>query len=323
ALGCPPARRVEHRDDRHRVLDLVALDHPHDLVERKGAHLDKLRRVGRALDRAQPFREVDVGGLLDDALAGVVRAELHEAVRLVPGLFGQLALHRGFLGFAGLRGAGRHLPEEVAGDIAILPDQDDGLRVEERKHADAAGALHDAVEGRPSVGQRDLILADANPGFLVQERGGESSPRYARQLPTIRHDASTSCRPSGGRTVARAVRARNGGILDRMSLPRAARPLWTATESVRADILREAEGLSQGQADWRPSEKSWSVGEVVHHLILAEVATGKLTTKLTREAEAAGGASGFPADLAAFKPFPAPPPRAADAPEGAWARPGK
>src|SRR5207245_9612446 len=76
-----------------------------------------------------------------------------------------------------------------------------------------------------------------------------------------------------------------------------------------------AEGLSQGQADWRPSEKDWSVGEVMHHLTLAEVATGKLTTKLTREAEAAGASGGFPADLTAFKPFPAPPPGAADAPE--------
>jgi DinB superfamily len=108
-----------------------------------------------------------------------------------------------------------------------------------------------------------------------------------------------------------------------MSLPRPVEALWTELESVRADILREAEGLSQGQADWRPSEKSWSVGEVVHHLILAEVATGKLTTKLTREAEAAGGASGFPADLAVFKPFPAPPPGAADAPEVVWPEPGK
>ena len=75
--------------------------------------------------------------------------------------------------------------------------------------------------------------------------------------------------------------------------------------------LEETRGLSQAQADWRPSEKDWSVGEVVHHLILAEVATGKLTTKLTRDAEASGAARGFPADLTAFKLFPAPPPGAA------------
>ena len=106
-----------------------------------------------------------------------------------------------------------------------------------------------------------------------------------------------------------------------MSLPKPVEALWTELESVRAAILREAEGLSQAQADWRPGEKDWSVGEVVDHLILAEVATGKLTTKLTRAA--AGAAGGFPADLTAFKPFPAPPPGAAEAPEVVWPARGK
>jgi hypothetical protein len=108
-----------------------------------------------------------------------------------------------------------------------------------------------------------------------------------------------------------------------MSLPRPVEALWSELESVRAEILAEAEGLSQRQADWKPSEQDWSVGEVVHHLILAEVATGKLTTKLTREAEASGAVRGFPAELAAFKPFPASPPGAADAPEVVWPERGK
>ena len=82
-----------------------------------------------------------------------------------------------------------------------------------------------------------------------------------------------------------------------MPLPKPVEALWTELQSVRAEILGEAEGLSQGQADWKPSEKEWSVGEVVHHLTLAEIATGKLTTKLTRETEAAGASGGFPADL--------------------------
>jgi hypothetical protein len=108
-----------------------------------------------------------------------------------------------------------------------------------------------------------------------------------------------------------------------MSLPKPVDALWSELQAVRAEILREADGLSQGQADWRPSEKEWSVGEVVHHLTLAEIATGKLTTKLTREAEAAGAAGGFPADLTAFRPFPAPPAGAADAPEVVWPERGK
>jgi len=103
-----------------------------------------------------------------------------------------------------------------------------------------------------------------------------------------------------------------------MSLPRPIEALWTELQSVRAEILGEAEGLSQAQANWKPSEKDWSVGEVVHHLILAEVATGKLTTKLTREAEAAGALAGFPADLTALPPFPAAPAGAANAPEVVW-----
>ena len=109
-----------------------------------------------------------------------------------------------------------------------------------------------------------------------------------------------------------------------MPLPKPVEALWTELESVRAEILREADGLSQGQADWKPSEKDWSVGEVVDHLILAEVATGKLTTKLTREAEAAGAPRGFPADLTAFKPFPAlAGAGAADAPAVVWPARGK
>jgi hypothetical protein len=108
-----------------------------------------------------------------------------------------------------------------------------------------------------------------------------------------------------------------------MSLPKPVEALWSELQAVRAEILAEAEGLSQRQADWKPSERDWSVGEVVHHLTLAEVATGKLTTKLTREAEAAGASRGFPADLTAFKPFPAPPPGPADAPEVVWPERGK
>ena len=46
------------------------------------------------------------------------------------------------------------------------------------------------------------------------------------------------------------------------------------------EILKETEGLSQTQADWRPAEQEWSVGEILHHLTLAEVGTGKLTSKL-------------------------------------------
>jgi DinB superfamily len=108
-----------------------------------------------------------------------------------------------------------------------------------------------------------------------------------------------------------------------MSLPKPVQVLWDALQSARAEVLSEVEGLSQAQADWRPGERDWSVGEVVHHLTIAEIATGKLTTKLTREAEAAGRLAPFPADLAKFAPLPASPAEAAEAPPVVWPERGK
>ena len=73
-------------------------------------------------------------------------------------------------------------------------------------------------------------------------------------------------------------------------LPPALDAVARELEAVRAELLQEAEGLSQGQADWRPSADDWSVGEILHHLTLAEINTGKLTSKLLKE----GGARRLP-----------------------------
>ena len=108
-----------------------------------------------------------------------------------------------------------------------------------------------------------------------------------------------------------------------MTLPRPIAVLWDDLEAVRADVLREVEGLSQAQADWKPSAADWSLGEIVHHLTISEVATGKLTTKLTREAESRGERGGFPADLTAFAPLPPWPPGPAEAPPVVWPEHGK
>jgi hypothetical protein len=97
-----------------------------------------------------------------------------------------------------------------------------------------------------------------------------------------------------------------------MALPPPLEAIWREMEAVRGDVLREADGLSQAQADWRPSERDWSAGEIVHHLTLAEVATGKLTSKLLKEA--AGSLQPYPADLADFDPLPAWPEGPAEAP---------
>lgn len=53
---------------------------------------------------------------------------------------------------------------------------------------------------------------------------------------------------------------------------------WKELEAEPAEVLSEVEGLSQAQFDWRPAASEWSIGEVIHHLTLSEIATGKLTT---------------------------------------------
>ncbi len=98
-----------------------------------------------------------------------------------------------------------------------------------------------------------------------------------------------------------------------MAWPVPVEALWNDLQSVRSELLKEAEGLSQAQADWRPAEQEWSVGEILHHLALAEVGTGKLTSKLFKEA--AQPLPPFPQDLKAFAPVPPPPPGPAKAPE--------
>jgi hypothetical protein len=108
-----------------------------------------------------------------------------------------------------------------------------------------------------------------------------------------------------------------------MAWPEPVDKLWRDLEAVRADVLKEIEGLTQTQADWTPGERDWSVGEIVHHLTIAEIATGKLTTKLTREAEAAGASKPFPADLREFRALSAAPAANAEAPPVVWPERGK
>ena len=86
-----------------------------------------------------------------------------------------------------------------------------------------------------------------------------------------------------------------------MTLPIALAALAQELETVRAEVLREAEGLSQAQADWRPSASDWSVGEILHHLTLAEINTGKLTSKLLKETGSA--VAPYPPDLTGFAPL--------------------
>jgi len=107
-----------------------------------------------------------------------------------------------------------------------------------------------------------------------------------------------------------------------MTLPPAVDAIWKEMEAVRAEVLGEAERLSQTQADWRPAEGEWSIAEILSHLAVAETQTGKLTTKLTREAEAAGTLAPYPPDLRSFEPLPRRPAEGMQAPPGVRPEPG-
>jgi DinB family protein len=108
-----------------------------------------------------------------------------------------------------------------------------------------------------------------------------------------------------------------------MSLPKPVERLWNELEHVRGDLLREVDGLSQRQADFKPGDKDWSIGEIVDHVTIAETATGKLTSKLLKEVQAGSAAAVFPHDLTEFAappPFPAEP---VEAPPAVWPGHGK
>lgn len=101
-----------------------------------------------------------------------------------------------------------------------------------------------------------------------------------------------------------------------MPLPAPFEALWNDLQSARALLLKEAEGLNQTQANWRPSDTEWSAGEILHHLTLAEVGTGKVTSKVLKEA--GDTLKPFPADLKGFTPIVTPAGGRAEAPQGVW-----
>ncbi|MBI4589815.1 MAG: DinB family protein [Candidatus Rokubacteria bacterium] len=109
-----------------------------------------------------------------------------------------------------------------------------------------------------------------------------------------------------------------------MALPPAVEAFWNELQAARREVLREVEGLSQAQTDWKPSDKDWSIGEIVHHLTLSEISNGKLTTKLIKEGQAAGKLAPYPPDLTALTPLPTlPPGPAIETPPHIWPEKGR
>ena len=56
----------------------------------------------------------------------------------------------------------------------------------------------------------------------------------------------------------------------------------------RAGLLASVAGRSREQLDYRPTEGTWSIGEVLHHLALAHEATAKLMSNMLRRAREEG-----------------------------------
>ena len=57
---------------------------------------------------------------------------------------------------------------------------------------------------------------------------------------------------------------------------------WTFVEEVRRELLATIRGLSPTQWAFRLNSKTWSIGEVVEHLLLSDVGSSKMVHKLIR-----------------------------------------
>jgi hypothetical protein len=76
-----------------------------------------------------------------------------------------------------------------------------------------------------------------------------------------------------------------------MSLHPRLQKAMVLTDADRQRILDRVQGLTQSQIDYKSSPETWSVGEVLHHLILIEVSISKLFNKLIKENQRVVGVS--------------------------------
>ncbi len=62
----------------------------------------------------------------------------------------------------------------------------------------------------------------------------------------------------------------------------ALREAWEFAENVRGDVLDAVHPVTYAQWTFRPAAGAWCVGEVVDHLVRAEIGTSKMVRKLIR-----------------------------------------
>ncbi len=201
-----PSRRGQEAHDAHRVHDGPVLDQGKRLGDREGPGLDPLGLVGGRRRGVEPLPEVDVGGLVDDALAGVEGGQVLEARRRVPGLLPGRPRRRPLEALAGVHASRGDLPGLAPRHVAELPNEHDAPVVGERHDADAVAAGDHAVEREGLVAEVDHVLFEAHPGVLVSEPRSEGlPPRVPGRGP----------RRSGKRTEQRARAPRIAGTTGR------------------------------------------------------------------------------------------------------------
>src|SRR6266403_1983124 len=178
---------LEGGDDRHAIHDLARQHQPQDVTEREGANLDEFRLVVWQFKFHHLLAQKEVSGLVHDALARVVGAHVSQPAGPIPDLLCQLALGGLLDRLPGVDSASGHLPRRPARHVPVLPDQEDGVRIEEREDAHAFSAAHDTVDRGASVGQLHEVLPKGEPAILV------NGPRGCR-LPGNLREPSHPCR---------------------------------------------------------------------------------------------------------------------------------
>jgi hypothetical protein len=69
-----------------------------------------------------------------------------------------------------------------------------------------------------------------------------------------------------------------------MQLPRKLQQIVDAIAENREALLKEIEGLTESQFDFKPSDDHWSISDVLHHLALSDEANVKLFSIMVSQA---------------------------------------
>src|SRR2546430_6139687 len=113
AMGC-----LEYRNNRHAINDLAGLNHTQHFGKREGTHLDEFCLIRGECLWDQIGAQKEMGCLIHNALAGVIRTDMGKMAGSVAGFLGEFALHGCLERFASVHSTGGHFPGGSTGHIA-------------------------------------------------------------------------------------------------------------------------------------------------------------------------------------------------------------